>query len=175
MDLQIIKESLPDYAKDIKLNLANLLTTEDQYGLTTKQVAGILLAAAYACKQSQLIIATENHAREFLDEIHINSIKAATTIMAMNNIYYRFLHLVQDNNFNQMPAKLRMNILANPGISKIDFELYSLAISAINGCGMCMDAHVKSLLNHCSKESIQHVIRIAAIMHAVSQTLIISN
>jgi len=175
MDLQIIKESLPDYAKDIKLNLATLLTTEDQYGLNAKQVAGILLAAAYACKQSILIIAAENHAREFLEEDHINSIKAATTIMAMNNIYYRFVHLVSDKEFSQIPARLRMNVLANPGISKIDFELYALAVSAINGCGMCMDAHVKSLLEHVSKESIQQCIRISAIMHAVSQSLIIKN
>lgn len=174
MDMQIVKESLPDYAKDIKLNLAGLLKNEEQYGLTVNQIAGILLTSAYASKNTTLMMAAENYARDFLDETHVNSIKAATSVMAMNNIYYRFVHLVTDKEFSQMPAKLRMNVLANPGISKIDFEMYALAVSAINGCGLCMESHVKSLNASVSKESIQLVIRIAAIMHATSQTLIMS-
>lgn len=90
----------------------------------------------------------------------------------MNNIYYRFLHLVEDGEYQQMPARLRMNILGNPGISKVDFELLSLAVSAINGCGMCIVAHERALRKHeVSRESIQSAVRIAATIHAVAGVL----
>ncbi len=62
--------------------------------------------------------------------------------MAMNNVYYRFTHLAGNQEYRNMPAKLRMNVIGATGIDKIDFELFSLAVSAINGCGMCIDAHV---------------------------------
>lgn len=72
-----------------------------------------------------------------------------------------------------MPAKLRMNFIANPGISKIDFELYCLAVSAINGCGACMRAHTKTLLKeNVNKNAIQSAVKIASVICAVAQTLI---
>ena len=64
--------------------------------------------------------------------------RAAAAIMGMNNIYYRFLHLVEDAEYQTMPARLRMNVIGNPGIDKLDFELLSLAVSAVNGCGLCV-------------------------------------
>ena len=92
--------------------------------------------------------------------------------MAMNNIYYRFLHLVEDDEYQAMPARLRMNILANPGIDKLDFELLSLAVSAINGCGLCISAHEKKLRAHgFTREMIQSAVRIAATVHAVAGVL----
>ncbi len=66
--------------------------------------------------------------------------------MGMNNVYYRFVHLASNKQYGTLPAKLRMNIIANPGVDKTDFELWSLAVSAINGCGMCIDAHEAVLL-----------------------------
>jgi alkyl hydroperoxide reductase subunit D len=91
--------------------------------------------------------------------------------MAMNNIYYRYTHLVSSKDYQTMPAKLRMNVMANPGIEKVDFELYSSAVSAINGCGMCMDTHEKTLRKHeMSAEMIQQAVRIAAIVNAVAQS-----
>jgi alkyl hydroperoxide reductase subunit D len=102
----------------------------------------------------------------------IKAVKAATTIMAMNNVYYRFTHLVSDKSYGTMPAKLRMNVMANPGIEKIDFELISLAVSAIEGCGLCIDSHVAVIAKYgISKEGIQSSIRIAATINAVSQAL----
>ena len=65
--------------------------------------------------------------------------------MGMNNIYYRFLHLVEDGEYQTMPARLRMNIIGNPGIDKLDFELLSLAVSAVNGCGLCVTSHEKQV------------------------------
>jgi alkyl hydroperoxide reductase subunit D len=92
--------------------------------------------------------------------------------MAMNNIYYRFVHLVSDKSFASLPAKLRMNIIANPGIDKLDFELSCLAVSAINGCGMCIDAHAKTLEQAgISKLAIQSAVRIAAVLNAAALSL----
>ena len=92
--------------------------------------------------------------------------------MAMNNIYYSFVHLANDPDYKTMPAKLRMNVIGKPGVEKVDFELWSLAVSAINGCGMCIEAHDHVLKQHgVSKEAIQQVVRIAAVIHAVAATL----
>ena len=83
--------------------------------------------------------------------------------MGMNNIYYRFLHLVEDGEYQTMPARLRMNVIANHGIDKLDFELISLAVSAVNGCGLCVTSHEKKLRSHdVSREAIQSAVRIAA-------------
>ena len=93
-------------------------------------------------------------------------------IMAMNNIYYRFIHLASDKSYTSMPAKLRMNVIANPGIDKSNFELNCLAVSAINGCGMCMDAHAHELNKAgISKLAIQSTVRIAAVVNAVAQAM----
>jgi alkyl hydroperoxide reductase subunit D len=90
----------------------------------------------------------------------------------MNNIYYRFTHLVEEREYETMRASLRMNVMANPGCSKIDFELASLAVSAINGCGMCLDAHEGELKKHgVPAQQIQAAIRIATVVNAVSRVI----
>ena len=94
--------------------------------------------------------------------------------MAMNNVYYRFLHLTSDHEYRKLPVKLRMNIMSKPGVEKLDFELYSMAVSAINGCGSCMSAHAKVLTEHgLSRVTVQHAVRIAAVIQALSQVAII--
>jgi alkyl hydroperoxide reductase subunit D len=107
-----------------------------------------------------------------LDEQSINAARAAAAIMGMNNIYYRFLHLVEDREYQTMPARLRMNVIGNPGIDKLDFELLSLAVSAVNGCGMCVSSHEKKLREGAvSREAIQSAVRIASVVHAVAGVL----
>jgi alkyl hydroperoxide reductase subunit D len=92
--------------------------------------------------------------------------------MAMNNIYYRFVHLVEAADYKTMPAKLRMTAMAKPGVDKADFELWSLVVSAVNGCGMCLESHEKILREHgLSAEQVQAGIRIAATVHAIARTL----
>lgn len=109
-----------------------------------------------------------------LSEAELQAAKSAAAVMGMNNVYYRFLHLVSDKDYGKMPARLRMNVIGNPGIAKVDFELYSLAVSAINGCGMCMDAHVHEIIKGgVSKNGIQSCIRIAAVVNAAAQALVI--
>src|SRR5204862_96628 len=72
---------------------------------------------------------------------HVSAAHAAASIMAMNNVYYRFLHLVEDAEYAKLPARLRMNVIGSPGIARADFELLALAVSAINGCGTCVASH----------------------------------
>jgi alkyl hydroperoxide reductase subunit D len=98
--------------------------------------------------------------------------KAAAAIMGMNNVYYRALHLLSNPEYRTLPARLRMNVLANPGVEKVDFELWSTAVSAINGCGMCLDSHEAELRKHgVPTTQIQAAIRIAAVVNAVSRVL----
>ena len=90
----------------------------------------------------------------------------------MNNVYYRFLHLVSEKEYQTMPAGLRMSVIGNPGIPKADFELMSLAVSAINGCGLCIDSHEKVLRKEgVTAQAIQSAVRIAAVLQAVAATL----
>ena len=169
MSIEQLKNALPDYAKDIKLNLAAVLTEEGVPDLNQKQIYGIALAASFTTKNASVIAAILNAANNYLSEAEINASKAAATMMAMNNIYYRFIHLVSDKSYASMPAKLRMNVIGNPGINKIDFELICLAVSAINGCGMCIDAHAHELTRAgVSQQAIQSAVRIAAVLNAAA-------
>lgn len=164
-----------DYAKDIKLNLSSILKTNPESSLAENQILAIALSCAYTTKNSDVVEFVLGQAEGKISEEEINASKAASTIMAMNNIYYRFTHLVSDKDYLKMPAKLRMNIIGNPGVDKIDFELYSLAVSAINGCGLCIDSHVKQLINsNIDKSTIAHTIRISSVINATAQVLFIN-
>ena len=164
-----------DYAKDIKLNLSNILKIDPESSLTSNQIHAIALACAYTSKNKDIVDFIKDKSVDILSEEEIKAAKAASTIMAMNNIYYRFCHFSSDKEYLQIPAKLRMNIISNPGCSKTDFELYSIAVSAINGCGLCIDSHEKTLRKeNFDKKTIQHAIKIASVLNAVAQALFIN-
>ena len=170
--LDLIRDSIPDYARDLKLNLGSVLTSAGAPGLNDKQIWAVALACAIASRNLTFVRGIEAAAGEHLDAAHLQAARAAAAIMGMNNIYYRFLHLVEDAEYQTMPARLRMNILADPGIDKLDFELLSLAVSAINGCGLCISSHEKKLRQHgFTREMIQSAVRIAATVHAVAGVL----
>jgi alkyl hydroperoxide reductase subunit D len=170
--LELIRESIPDYARDLKLNLGSVLTVAGAPGLNERQIWTVAVASAIASRNLSFTRGIEAAAEEYLDAAHLQAARAAAAIMGMNNIYYRFLHLVEDAEYQAMPARLRMNILANPGIDKLDFELLSLAVSAINGCGLCISSHEKKLRQHgFTREMIQSAVRIAATVHAVAGVL----
>jgi alkyl hydroperoxide reductase subunit D len=172
MSIDSIKDRIPDYAKDLRLNLGSVLSTQGAPGLSERQVWSIALASAIASRNVAFAREIEALARESIDESTLSGAKAAAAIMGMNNIYYRFVHLVEDKEYHSMPARLRMNVLANPGIDKNDFELLSLAVSAVNGCGMCVTAHDKTLRQHeVGREAIQSAVRIASVIHAVAGVL----
>jgi alkyl hydroperoxide reductase subunit D len=172
MSLETIRDQLPDYARDLKLNIGSVLTPQGAPGLSEKQIAAIALSTAIAARNPVLTQAIETWARAHLDDAHVNGARAAAAIMGMNNIYYRFLHLVEDGEYQTMPARLRMNVIGNPGIDKLDFELLSLAVSAVNGCGMCVTSHERKLREGgISREQIQSAVRIASVIHAVAGVL----
>ena len=174
MGINTLKESIKDYGRDVRLNLESVLSPEGAPGLTETQIWGIALASAYATKNAQVAGAVAEDASAKLGPEVIEAAKAAATIMAMNNVYYRFTHLAEDAEFAKMPARLRMNIIGKPGIAKIDFELMSLAVSAVEGCGKCITAHVAEARKAgVSNEGIQSAVRIAAVLNAAAQAVII--
>ncbi len=170
--LDTLKSAIPDFAKDIRLNLGSILTPEGAPDLTEVQIAGTALAVAYALNHPIVTAAIEGHVAALLTDQQKTAAKTAASLMAMNNIYYRFLHYVENDAVKALPAKLRMQGLATHGIEKVDFELMSLAVSAITGCGMCMGAHAKTLTDHgVSALGVQSAVRIAAVLHAARQSL----
>jgi alkyl hydroperoxide reductase subunit D len=172
MSIESLKNNWPGFAKDIKLNLPQVLSEDGAPGLSEKQRYGVALSVAYALNHQVLVDAIREDSAELLTAEDINAIKSAVSIMAMNNIYYRFVHLANDAELNTLPAKLRMMVIGKPGVDKLDFEAYCLAVSAINGCGMCIESHTKQLTNAgMSKLGIQSVGRIAAVIHAAGASL----
>lgn len=175
MTISDYKSGLGSHSKDTKLNLGNLFSNVAATGLNDVQFYGTALSLAYTLNDKDLTAAVEAEAKGKIEANVIEAAKTAASLMAMNNIYYRFLHLSSDKQFGKMPAGLRMNAMANPGVDKADFELYSLAVSALNGCGMCIDAHVKTLLEHdVSAQAIQSSIKLAAVMNAAKTAYALS-
>jgi lipoyl-dependent peroxiredoxin subunit D len=166
MSLKEFADALPDFAKDLRLNVSSILN--DQL-LGDQRKYGLLLATAHGTGHAPLVKAVEAEVADKLSAEAANAARAAAAVMAMNNVYYRFTHLASNHEYRTMPAKLRMNVIANPGIEKVDFELFSLAVSAQNGCGMCIDSHEKVLKQHgIDAQTIQAAARIGAVMTAVA-------
>ncbi len=169
MSLDALRDQLPAYAKDISLNLSSLA---GETLLNEQQKWGCFLASAHAIGVAPVVRAIEAQAATILSPEAVNAAKAAAAIMGMNNIYYRSLHLMHNQEYTTLPARLRMNILANPGVDKIDFELWSTAVSAINGCGACLDAHEGELRKHgVPATQVQAALRIGAVVHAASRII----
>ena len=166
MSLKDFAQSLPDFAKDIRLNVGSLL---NETSLGDQRKYGLILACAHASGHKPLVEAAEAEVAGKLSPEAANAARAAAAVMAMNNVYYRFTHLAGNKEYANMPAKLRMNVIGAPGIEKDDFELFSLAISAMNGCGLCIDSHERLLRqNGVKAEAIQAAARIAAVVKAVA-------
>ncbi len=169
MSIDTLKSALPDYAKDLKLNLGSLL---NETILTDQQKYGCYLACAFAVGQPDVVRAVTAEADGKLSPEAARAAKAAAAIMGMNNVYYRATHLVKNEVYTTLPAKLRMNVIGAPGIEKADFELFSMAVSAVNGCGMCLDAHEAELRKAgMTSEQIQASLRIGAVVNAVSRVI----
>lgn len=170
LSLDNYRDGIPDFAKDIRLNLGMVLTPEGAPDLSQIQIYAVALASAYAVGNTEITQVIEQESAEILDAATVTAAKSAASIMAMNNIYYRYVHLSHDDEIKKLPAKLRMNIIGSPGIAKNDFELMCLAVSAINGCGMCIEAHNHELIKAgASKLALQSAVRIAAVIHAAAR------
>lgn len=170
MALEHLLESIPDYAKDLRLNWGSLLTQGD---LTDTQKWGSVVASAYVSRNASLLEAvSEEAAKAGVSREVIQAAKGAAAIMGMNNIYYRFLHLSSNEKYKTMPARLRMNVIRQHGVEHVDFELWCTAVSAINGCGACVDSHEKTLRDKgMEEEKILVAVRIASVVNALAKSL----
>jgi alkyl hydroperoxide reductase subunit D len=174
MTLPEIRESLKDYARDIKLNLSSVLTEEGASDLTQEQIWAVALACAYATRQITLAEAILSEAQTKISPETVEACKAAATIMGLNNVYYRFTHLAEDPEYRNLPARLRMNVIGKPGIAKADFELLCLAISAIAGCGACVNAHIAEVKKAgLTNQAVQSAVRIASTINATAVAITI--
>jgi lipoyl-dependent peroxiredoxin subunit D len=170
--LESLRAALPGFARDLQLNFGTVLTPTGAPGLSERQIWAVALASAAASGNRAFTARLQTLAAPHLDAAHLNAAHAAAAIMAMNNVYYRFLHLVADEEYAKLPARLRMSVIGNPGIAKADFELLALAVSAINGCGTCVASHERQLRQHgLTREAVQSAVRITATVHAVACVL----
>lgn len=169
MSIDTIKNAIPDYAKDIKLNLSSIVNEEV---LNVQQFWGTMVACAMACQNMDVISNVVAEASQHLSAEAMTAAKSAAAIMAMNNVYYKFVGMSANAEYKSMPARLRMNVIGNPGVDKVDFEIWSLAVSAINGCKYCVDAHEATLKTHnVGSAEVQTAVRIASVVAAVSAVL----
>jgi alkyl hydroperoxide reductase subunit D len=169
MSIDTLQSLIPAYAKDLSSNLTNLLT---ETLLSDQQKWGTFLSCAHAIGVPAVVQNIEAAASEVMTPEAMTAAKAAAAIMGLNNVYFRAMHLMQNKEYEKMRAGLRMNILANPGVEKVDFELWSLAVSAVNACGLCMDSHEKVLRNHeVTAVQVQTALRIASTVNAISAVI----
>jgi alkyl hydroperoxide reductase subunit D len=164
--MEQLLSSIPDYAKDLKLNLQTVLKQTD---LTEQQTWGTVVACALASRNPSVIAALLAEAEAHLQPAVMEAAKGAAAVMGMNNIFYRFQHLSEHEKYSTLPARLRMNIMRTHGSDPLDFELWCLAVSAINGCGRCITAHDRTLREKgMTEETIIAAVRIASVIHGVA-------
>lgn len=169
MTLEILLESIPNWAKDLKLNLSSVLR---QTELTPQQLWGTAVASAIASRQHDVLQAITSEARKNLTDAALDAARTAGALMGMNNVYYRFLHLTSNEKYGTMPARLRMQGIRSHGVDQLDFELWCTAASAIKGCGNCVDSHERVLREKgITEETILAAVRIASVLHAVATVL----
>jgi lipoyl-dependent peroxiredoxin subunit D len=168
--MDAIIDALPNHAKDLRLNYSSLVRQNQE--LTAEQLWGTVVASAVAVRNDVLTAAALAEAARHIPEQAIEAAKTAAALMGMNNIFYRFQYLSSNEKYGTMPARLRMNGIRTHGADPVDFELWSLAVSAINGCGKCVDSHEKVLRDRgISEELVLAVVRVAAVMHAIGTVL----
>jgi len=167
--LELVRQELPEAAKDVRLNLQSVLETTS---LTPAQKWGVAIASAIAAKSPRLRDALVQDAMAEVDAGVIEDARAAAVLMAMNNVYYRFRHMVGKPIYGEKPAGLRMNRLMQPATNRVDFELMSLAVSAISGCETCVRAHEKTVTDGgITADQVNDAVRIAATIHAAAVAL----
>ncbi|MEU7766127.1 carboxymuconolactone decarboxylase family protein [Nocardia sp. NPDC049190] len=168
MSIENLKNSLPEYAKDLKLNLSSIARTTV---LNQQQLWGTLLAAAAATRSTTTLREIGEEAAGVLSAEAYNAALGAASIMGMNNVFYRGKSFL-GGRYDDLRAGLRMQIIGTPGVDKVDFELWSFAVSSVNGCAHCLEAHEHTLREAgVSREVIFESLRAAAIVAGVGQAV----
>lgn len=170
MSIEHIRERIPDYAKDLKINLGNVISSST---LPPLETWGCLLAAALIAKQPDLIRAVSLEAAQHLSATEIDAVAGAASIMGMTNVWYKLAGIHEDAEVKQVPPRLRMQIMVNHGgVPKRSFEAFSLAASIVNACPVCITSHTATLRQEgLSGQNIADIGRIAAVVKAVADTL----
>lgn len=164
--MEKLYDLFPDFARDLKLNLQNVLK---QAELTPQQTWGTAVACAQAARNPRVTGEVLAEAGRHLTPETLNAARSAAAIMGMNNIYYRFQHLSGNERYKEIPARLRMQAIRNHGSDPVDFELWCLAVSAVNGCSVCVAAHENVLREKgVTEETILAAVRIASVIHGAA-------
>ena len=164
--LNAIKEQIPDYAKDIRLNLDGVIARSS---LAAEDALGVALAAAFAARSKPLIDAFKANA----PEAEANAALVAAALMGMNNVWYPYVEMADDAELKTMRAELRMNAYAGSGgVAKPKFEAYALAASIVGKCHFCVKSHYENLKKDgWTTQQLRDVGRIAAVVNATAQVL----
>ena len=170
MTLQDVKAHIPEWGRDIRLNLESVLSHQGSPGLSVSQIWGIALACSYSVGSEMLVNAILHEGQ--CDDATVAAAKSAATMMAMTNVYFRAIHLMNDPDLATLPVTLSMRVLERPGIASSDFVLRGFGVSAIGGCGLCMT----SKLAECRKAAVsdvalQSTLQIAAVINAANRAL----
>jgi alkyl hydroperoxide reductase subunit D len=169
MALDHLLSHIPDYAKDLRLNLSAVLQQEE---LTPQQTWGAVIACSMATQNPEIIAALIPEAEAHLSAEAAEAAKSAAAVMGMNNVFYRFLHVIPSERYRTLPARLRMQRLRSHGVEQVDFELWCTAVSAMNNCQACVAAHEEKLRAHgVREETVLAAIRIAAVIHGLAAVL----
>src|SRR5580700_5823964 len=168
MTVENLKEALPEYAKDLKLNLSSISRSTV---LNDEQLWGTLLASAAATRNAQVLSEIGAEAADVLSPEAYQAALGAASIMGMNNVFYRGRGFL-DGKYDDLRPGLRMNIIGNPGVDKTNFELWSFAVSSINGCGHCVTAHEHALREAgIDREAVLEALKVASIVAGVAQAI----
>ena len=168
MSIENLKSGLPEFAKDLKLNLSSLARSTE---LNEQQLWGTFLATAAATRSATVLSEIADEARGHLSDEAFNAALGAASIMAMNNVSYRAKEFLGED-YTQVRMGLRMNIIANPGVEKADFELWSMAVSTSNGCENCTAAHDAVIRKEgLTKEQAWEAVKVAATVAGVAQAV----
>tara|TARA_A100001037_G_scaffold300186_1_gene327214 strand:- start:236 stop:772 length:537 start_codon:yes stop_codon:yes gene_type:complete len=167
--IEVLKSTLPDYAKDLRLNLGVLTTSS----LDDVAAWGSAYTAALVSGNPDVTAAVLEDAQGSLSDEQLEGCQSAAAIMSMNNVWYKFNDVLTDPEIKGQPAKLRMNImLSHAGIGLLLFETFSLAASVVNTCGTCVNAHAAQIKkNGGDAQYVVDVGRIASVVKAVADTL----
>jgi lipoyl-dependent peroxiredoxin subunit D len=171
MGVENLKDALPEYAKDLKLNLGSITRSAV---LNEEQLWGTLLASAAATRNTQVLAEIGAEAANYLSAEAYQAALGAASIMGMNNVFYRGRGFLEGQ-YDDLRPGLRMNIIASPGVDKANFELWSFAVSSINGCSHCVVAHEHTLrAAGVGRESVLEALKAAAIVSGVAQAIVTS-
>lgn len=168
--LQQLNNTESRYIRDLKVNVSNVLRSNH---LNAKETALLALSVA-ANNKNEILSAGFGRLAESHDataEERTEAI-ACASLLAANNVFYRFRHFIEKETYSHMPGKIKMNIMMKPVLGKEFFELMSLAVSAVNGCEMCVKAHEESVLKlGSSEERIWDAIRLASVITSLDKII----